>query len=53
MWMKFFAYNGSFFDRWVILNNEPIWCEIVNPFKTARGLFAVKIFDGFCDVKEN
>ena len=52
--LKLIVLNASGFDSLVILNNLlPSWCRTINQIKTARRLITVKVFNGFCDVKEN
>ena len=47
------AHNGSGFDSWIILNNLPEWCKIVNMIKTGKGIISLKIHNGNVDIKNN
>ena len=49
--LKLIAHNGSGFDTWVILNNLPEGCKIMNMIKNGKGIISLKIFNGMVNVK--
>ena len=49
--LKMIAHNGSGFDSYIILNNLPEWCSIVNMIKTGKGIISLKIHNGNVDIK--
>ena len=51
--LKLIAHNGSGFDTWIILNNLPEGCKIMNMIKNGKGIISLKIFNGMVDVKSN
>ena len=51
--LKLVAHNGSGFDTWIILNNLPKECKIMNMIKNGKGIISLKIYNGMVDVKAN
>ena len=49
--LKLIAHNGSGFDTWIILNNLPEGCKIMNMIKNGKGIISLKIFNVMVDVK--
>ena len=49
--LKLIAQYGSGFDTWIILNNLPSWCRIINLIKNGKRTISLKIFNGIVIVK--
>ena len=43
------AHNGSGFDSYVVVNNLPLWRNVVKLFKNGVGIVSLKIFNGYDD----
>ena len=51
--LKLIAHNGSGFDTWIILNNLPERCRIMNLIKNGKGIISLKIFNRMVNVNAN
>ena len=44
-----FARKGSGFDRYVVLNNLPLWRTVVSLIKNGSGIVSPKAFNSYAD----
>ena len=50
--MYLLAYNGSGFDRYVVLKKLPQWRTVVGFIKNRSGIVSLKFFNGYVDEKK-
>ena len=51
--LQLYAYNGSGFDIWIILQNLPCDKHIVDIIKNGEGIIELKVLDGFIQSNQN
>ena len=49
--LQLYAYNGSGFDTWIVLNNLPCDKGNVNIIKNGKGIIELKVFNGYIQSK--